>query len=1199
MGIYPLPYGVRLRRRQKMNKKTKVSLTPVSLTHRLAVVCIALAVLFTILLVTGCKTGADPNSKTYDVTIKPNSDGEITSNPKKAAAGKTVTVTVKPNEGKALKTLEIDAKSDGSTVEAEVVNNEDGSSAYTFKMPSGGVFVTATFIDTYIFAITISADIEHGQVTSKLKEQYSGYAVTLILTPDKGYRYHPGSLKVTALFEDAEDLNPEEISPTEAVFIMPQAPVIVYAAFSDENIPLYDIVIDPPPTRGKIKGISHAAAGDKVYLDLEPDSGYRYKPDSLVADGITFTEEASASGGGGPNGNRRFSFTMPASNITLSATFELVPTYDVTLTKNGFGQNAVFAGVPIVGGKGGEGDKITLYLDITNTADYRYEQGSFTISDNVTDLVERVPGHEWTFTMPAGAVTAAVNIIEVDKTKPLNTVKAGTLTGGTMSFMNLDDGKAREGDTVTVVVEANSGQVINLTPATPGPTSTPSVVFTKIEDDTTTDTRGRWYFTMPGQPITVNITFRTDSSTYKVTASPDIQNGKLNFNGLDGRQEARVGASVSVTAIADTHYEPVGEPYVDGYPDIKFTRASGSGYVWTFTMPKTAVVVSMDFTKTTFKVEKGIITTGGDISFGGTGYISATGEAQKGSSVTITATPENGYKTQGNPAVDVEGVNVSGNGPWAFTMPEQDVKVSMSFELVTYNISVAGNIQNGTLTVGNTLNNITAASATAKMGDTVYVQATPLAQYRIAANNIPTATGISFKQESAGIWSFIMPAGNVTTLSMTFTRITYTVSQGGITGSGSITIGGLTNGEAPMGAPITITAVPGFGVGADTPTVKWNDGSPREEQPNKISKNNWTFTMKGYPVTIDVVFAAGFLSNGNVKIYSNGAFIEPGLSLAPEYYWTGSPNADSQANITAGNITTQFNVANTTNANGGPVALHDGHEKAIRIKGATRSSGDRLPLGFSLVKTAGPKVDLSGTSGLSFMLYYPGNGTNSWYPIKWIGFGDVNSDSKSLMHMGPGNNANFMWGNDNEHAESAVEYMAPGWHRVIVPVPKVSDNFEVSNVFNIRVELGTFGHDEYFLIDDIEFLEGDALALTEILIRGDYTPENANSFNAADIVRYQVGETKMIRFKYTTVSSSITPAISSYIFSENINVGIGGQQTFAPWGLANDYVFQVLSGTASVSGSGGSATVTPGSGTSRLVLKIGNNATSNEMTINP
>ena len=1157
-----------------------------SLTRRLAMIGVALAVLFTILLVTGCKSPVDPKPKAYDVTIRPTTDGVITSNPTKAAEGKPVTVTVTPNEGKALDKLEIDAKTDLHAVDTEVLHKEDGSSDYTFKMPSGGVIVTATFIDTYIFGITISAEIRNGKVISKLQQQYSGYAVNLKFVPDTGFLYHPGSLRITTLLEDEEDnytIEYEEVSPTEATFIMPQAPVLVYATFFDENTPLYDITISPP-AHGKINSIHHAAEGDKVFVDLEPNSGYRYKNGSIAAEGITFDEESTSNG---LNGSRRFSFTMPANAVTLSAEFELVPTHDVTLTKAGFGIMATFTGVPLAGGKAGEGDRITLYLDIDNLNDYRYKPDSFTISDNVTDLVERVPGHEWTFTMPAGAVSASVEIIEVDKSKPLNNVTHGVLNGGEITFFNLIDGQARQDDIVSFEVQANAGQIIS-----GNPTSSPNVIFTKIEESSGTkasDTTGRWYFTMPDKAIVVTITFAKDSSTYKVTASPDLQNGGLSFTGLNAQKEAVVGAYVYVIASGSAGYIPEGTPYAD--PPVDF-EIYGQGFSWRFKMPKSDVVLGMDFRKITFKVQEGVVEYGGSISFGGA-YTPGTGEAQRGLPVEIYVTPIAGYKTQGVPALNVTGVTVTGsnttNDPWKFTMPEQDVKVSMSFELATFNLAIAGNIQYGTLSI------ISGGPATAKMGDTIRIYAQPNEQYEIASNT-PSATvnpsgagTVSLSSIATGTWEFTMPAGNVT-LGMTFSRINYNIVARSVAGNGTIQIkneqGAIIN-KAPKDATITITAIPGFGVGADTPDVVWTEGQQeKSEEAVKIFKNNWTFTMKGANVSIDIVFNASFLSTGNVKIYSNGEFqhddIDPVLK-AEHMRNNGAPNALSAANIQLGNISHDFDVTTALNLQGQPVPRHNNHTQAIRLK--TNAVTTRTDIGFRLTrKTIATPIDLDGTSGLSFWLYYPFTSGSQNYAIMYIGLGDVGINNRKGYRSSGNNNDSYYY----------VSQQA-GWYQVIIPVPKISNDFQVEEtVFSIQARIAD---NEYFLIDDIEFLEGDALELQGIQILSAPLPASSLSIgvpvNAVSLVTDTGNTPKNIRFTYVATDPSIQPVICP-VFS--VGAYEDKSKFFDPWGLADDYEFEV-SGNATLSGNGGNTMVTPTGGSFQLRLKIGSIPPSNWMTV--
>lgn len=84
--------------------------------------------------------GYDP---TYSITAPADTEhGAVTLNKKSASSGETVTITVTPDKGYTLETLTV---LDKNGKEVEVKNL--GNNKYTFKMPSGKVTVSATFME--------------------------------------------------------------------------------------------------------------------------------------------------------------------------------------------------------------------------------------------------------------------------------------------------------------------------------------------------------------------------------------------------------------------------------------------------------------------------------------------------------------------------------------------------------------------------------------------------------------------------------------------------------------------------------------------------------------------------------------------------------------------------------------------------------------------------------------------------------------------------------------------------------------------------------------------------------------------------------------------------------------------------------------------------------------------------------------------
>lgn len=412
-------------------------------------------------------------------------------------------------------------------------------------------------------------------------------------------------------------------------------------------------------------------------------------------------------------------------------------------------------------------------------------------------------------------------------------------------------------------------------------------------------------------------------------------------------------------------------------------------------------------------------------------------------------------------------------------------------------------------------------------------------------------------------WEFAMPDYAVT-VTAAFRLIgtspaLYAVSKGTLV-NGDISFTGVdAESKAAAGATVTVTALPANGYETDgspvsTPSVAFTP----------VGTDKWTFPMPAQDIAVTIGFKpVAAVSKDAVKIYSNGVFNSAlgNLSIVLNRVQTGA----------FGN-SLAFVDANAAVA----VEKNNGHNNAIEIKrgGTPETSGGRDDVAFSIVSDN--LVDLSGVSGLSFMIYYPGNVNGGWFPVKWIAFGDSDvTNAKHMVWYGTNNNANYLVKPDEQ----------PGWTRIILPVPRVSNDFKANCVFSIRVTIGG-AVPEYFLIDDIEFLPSDAVKLSAItLLRTSYPAVQAGiSYNAVDMVSPQ--ENSGIDFTYTTTAESgIDPAVSTVINSRPIDQPRG----FDAWGLQNDYTFTLNNADATLSGSGAGTTVTPvtSGGSFELRLRIG------------
>ena len=138
-------------------------------------------------------------------------NGSISVDKESAAQGETITVTAEPDEGYLLNSIHV-TDADGN--EITVTEN-------TFTMPKAHVTVSATFGVTY--EIKIAETIENGIVSTSKTSTTAGETIQIETTPLEGYELN--SLTVT-------DTEGKEIAVTDKTFTMPESAVTISAAFT-------------------------------------------------------------------------------------------------------------------------------------------------------------------------------------------------------------------------------------------------------------------------------------------------------------------------------------------------------------------------------------------------------------------------------------------------------------------------------------------------------------------------------------------------------------------------------------------------------------------------------------------------------------------------------------------------------------------------------------------------------------------------------------------------------------------------------------------------------------------------------------------------------------------------------------------------------------------------------------------------------
>jgi hypothetical protein len=170
----------------------------------------------------------------YTVGLGGIRNGSISAYPAGAAAGTTIALTIRPNQGYTLKTESL-------RVNRGAVELSGSGSAYTFVMPAGNVTVSAEFEAALLYNVSIG-HTAHGSVAAEPGSAAAGALVVLTVTPDLGYRLKPGSLKVNNMGVNLG------ASDSVYAFVMPAGNAAVSAEFEEDPSRIFTrLEIASPP----------------------------------------------------------------------------------------------------------------------------------------------------------------------------------------------------------------------------------------------------------------------------------------------------------------------------------------------------------------------------------------------------------------------------------------------------------------------------------------------------------------------------------------------------------------------------------------------------------------------------------------------------------------------------------------------------------------------------------------------------------------------------------------------------------------------------------------------------------------------------------------------------------------------------------------------------------------------------------------
>ena len=295
--------------------------------------------------------------------------------------------------------------------------------------------------------------------------------------------------------------------------------------------------------------LDKVAEGTSVTVVATPKDGY-----TLTADGVVVTYGDNQTLKATPDAEKAntYTFAMPAGDATVSAAFEEVKKYNVTVA--GTVENGTVGVEPKTAAA-----KDVVTVTVTPNTNFKYTDGSLkaTYTDGGTKKeindFKAVDGKEntYTFEMPAADVTVSAAFEEIaTETYTVTVTKGGDgkVTVNEQETEKLEGLKS--GDTVTLKI--NPIDTDTLLTELAGVTVTSGKV-----DVSTTKVDGNTYtFKMPDGDVNVSVQFTTVEYSIVTTADP-AEGGTITVtvNGKSELKRAPKDAEMAVTVTPNTGYE--------------------------------------------------------------------------------------------------------------------------------------------------------------------------------------------------------------------------------------------------------------------------------------------------------------------------------------------------------------------------------------------------------------------------------------------------------------------------------------------------------------------------------------------------------------------------------------------------------------------------------------------------------------------
>lgn len=380
-----------------------------------------------------------------------------------------------------------------------------------------------------------------------------------------------------------------EKAKTVYTFTMPNGDVTINV---EKNAKTYEVkVADANKDTLKITSpeadLDKVAEGTSVTVVATPKDGY-----TLTADGVVVTYGDNQTLKATPDTEKAntYTFAMPAGDATVSAAFEEVKKYNVTVA--GTVENGTVGVEPKTAAA-----KDVVTVTVTPNTNFKYTDGSLkaTYTDGGTKKeindFKAVDGKEntYTFEMPAADVTVSAAFEEIATETYTVTVDKGGDGKVTVNGQETEKLEGlKSGDTVTLKI--NPIDTDTLLTELAGVTVTSG----KVDVSTTKVDENTYTFKMPDGDVNVSVKFTTVEYGIEVKMLGEGE-GTITFT--DGKTRFAAGTNVTATITPNgTTYELTKVMYDDGSENKEVTSELKNGCEYTFTMPANHVKIEATFT---------------------------------------------------------------------------------------------------------------------------------------------------------------------------------------------------------------------------------------------------------------------------------------------------------------------------------------------------------------------------------------------------------------------------------------------------------------------------------------------------------------------------------------------------------------------------------------------------------------------------